>query len=644
MFNVFKLGRRDKFKKYGTGALLVVLSAFMLLYLVPQGDRNSGSSDLVVAQLGKDSITEAEVRRSIQNLTKGRQIPAEVLPNYVPEMINQLITEHALAYEAERLGLQVTDQDVADALRQNYAGLFPDGKFVGKDIYAAMLAQEGTDIETFENNMKRDMLIARLRQVALEGTIVTPLEIETEYRKKNDLLEIRFVKVPLDKYKKESEPTEDQVAAYYKANTAQFNIPQKKDLVVLVGDQSKVEADLNPTDADLMAAYNQNMSNFRMPERVQARHILFMTQGKPAGDEAKIKAKAEDTLKKLRAGADFAETAKKDSDDTSSAAKGGDVGWVTRGQMVPEFEKATFSLKPGVISDLVKTQYGYHIIQVQAHEEARVRPFAEVKAELATQWKQGQAAQKMQQISDKAQAEWQKDPAHPEKVAAEFGMQVVKADGVGAGKPVPEVGGNPDFDQAIANLKKGEISQAVPLSATRIALAEVADVIPARPAAYDEVKAQIRSVLAAQGLSRVMTEKAKLLVDSTKANGGDMVKAAKAMGLDVKTPDPFKRQATIDGFGSAAYIDDGFQKFNGTVMNPIPMPDGTMVVQIVGHVPADMGQLAEQRDKIRDDLKSQKARIRGNLFQAGLVENLEKQGKLKVHQDVIDRIITSFHS
>ena len=283
MFDLFKLGNREKFKKLGMAALLLMVSASMLLYLVPNYDRNSGSNDMVAAQIGKETVTETEVRHTIQALTKGRQLPAEVVPNYVPEMINQIITERAMAYEADRLGLQVTDQDVADALRQNYAGLFPEGKFVGKDVYAAMLAQQGATIEQFEGNLKRDMLIARLRQVALEGTIVKPLEIESEYHKKNELLKIQFVKMPVDKYKKEAEPTDEEVASYYKSNLARFTSPAKKNLAILVADQAKIEASLVPSDADLMTVYNENLNNFRMPERVQARHILLMTQGKQIG-------------------------------------------------------------------------------------------------------------------------------------------------------------------------------------------------------------------------------------------------------------------------------------------------------------------------------------------------------------------------
>ncbi|HUE02136.1 MAG TPA: peptidylprolyl isomerase, partial [Bryobacteraceae bacterium] len=430
MFDLFR--NREKTKKYMMGGILLMVSASMLLYLVPNYNTGSGPSDVVVAKVGNEEITESEARRVIQNQTKGRQIPAEIIPNYVPQLIDQMISERAMEYEARKLGLEVSDQDVADALRSNYAGLFQDGKFVGKDVYAAMLAQQGLTIDQFEADLKRQMLISKLREVAIEGSIVTPAEIEREYRKKNDQIQLQYVKLTQDKYKKEAEPSVEEMQQYFKLNAARYQDPETRNLVLLVADGAKIEQGLNPTDAELQMAYNQNQAAFRLPERIHERHILLMTQGKPAGDEPKIKAKAEDLVKQLRAGADFAELAKKYSEDNQgptggSAAKGGDLDWVTRGQMVGEFEKASFSLKPMVISDPVKTQYGYHIIQVLAHEDARLKPFAEVKDDLAKQWKQARVADLMQKISDKVQAALQKDPDHPDKVAADLGMQVVRA-------------------------------------------------------------------------------------------------------------------------------------------------------------------------------------------------------------------------
>ena len=122
-------------------------------------------------------------------------------------MVDQLVTERALAYEAARLGFQVTDADLADTIRQTAPGLFQDGKFVGKDAYASMLAQQNITIAEFESDLRRQILITRLREVAIEGTIVTPLEIEQAYRKKNEKIKIEYVKIPNDKYRAEAQPT-----------------------------------------------------------------------------------------------------------------------------------------------------------------------------------------------------------------------------------------------------------------------------------------------------------------------------------------------------------------------------------------------------------------------------------------------------
>jgi peptidyl-prolyl cis-trans isomerase D len=640
---MFDLFNSQKAKKYVMGGILVMVSGSMLLYLVPNYNTGSGTTDVVVAKIGSTEITEAEARRSIQTQTRGQKIPAEIIPNYVPQMIETMVNDRAMEYEAHKLGLEVSDQDVADYLRQNFSNLFPDGKFVGKDVYAAMLGQQGITIDAFEADLKRTMLIGKLREVAIEGTIVTPAEIEKEYRKKFDQVQLQYVKVSQDKYKKEVEPSADDMQAYFKTNAAQYQDPETKNLVILVADGAKLEQSLPSTDADLMVLYNQNQANFRTPEHVNERHILLMTQGKPAGDEAKIKAKAEDLVKQLRAGADFGEMVKKYSEDTASVPKGGEYDNVVRGQMDAAFEKVSFSLKPMVISDPVKSAYGYHIIQVLAHEDARLKPFAEVKDELAKQFKQARVADMIQKISDKAQAALAKDPDHPEKVAADLGMEVLHADGVLPGQPVPGVGVSADFDSAIAALKKGEVSQPVSPAPNKVVVAEVTDIVPAHPAKFDEVKTQIHDAMVTTRLAKAVRDKSKELADAAKANGGDLAKAAKALGLEVKTTELFKRQASVDGLGSANYFEEAFTDPVGTVLNPVPMPEATVVTKVVQHADADMSKLAEQRAQIVESLKGDKARERNTIFEAGLIAELERQGVVKLHQDVVARIVASFH-
>jgi peptidyl-prolyl cis-trans isomerase D len=435
----------------------------------------------------------------------------------------------------------------------------------------------------------------------------------------------------------------EELQKYYAANVALYQQPEKRNLTILLADQAKLALTINPTDAELLQTYNQNKDQFRTPEQAKVRHILLKTQGKPASEEPKIKAQADDLLKQVRSGANFADLVKKYSEDTGSVATGGEYTVQKNGQMVPEFEKAAFTLKPNE-SAVIKTAYGYHIIQVMKHEDARLKPFEEAKAEIATQVRAQRVNGMMQQISDKAQTALQKDPLHPEKIAAGFNMQLVRADGYESGKPVAEIGTNSDFDQSLSGLKKGEVSQAVALPGNKIALAVVTDVIPARPSTLDEVKDRVREALVQGRLTKVVQDHAKELADKAKSMGGDLAKAAKSMGLEAKTPPEFARAGTVEGLGLASYFQNAFTSADGAILGPILMPEATLVAKVVAHVPADMSKLPEQRVQIRDDIKSQKGRDRNSLFEAGLRDQLIKQGKIKIHQDAIQRIIANYRT
>jgi peptidyl-prolyl cis-trans isomerase D len=248
----------------------------------------------------------------------------------------------------------------------------------------------------------------------------------------------------------------------------------------------------------------------------------------------------------------------------------------------------------------------------------------------------------MQQISDKAQAALQKDPSHPEIVAAQLGMQVVHADGFAPGSAVPGVGPSADFDQSIATLKKGEVSQPVAPSSDKVMLAELVDVIPARPSTFDEVKTQIRDSLVSSKLGALVQDHAKQLVEAAKANGGDLAKAAKAIGLEAKTTALFKRAGNVDDLGSATYFEAAFDQPVGTVLNPIPMPDNTVVVKVTQHADADMSKLPEQRAQILDAVKTERAKERNTVFETGVVDELTRRGIVKTHDDVVKRIIDSY--
>jgi peptidyl-prolyl cis-trans isomerase D len=223
-------------------------------------------------------------------------------------------------------------------------------------------------------------------------------------------------------------------------------------------------------------------------------------------------------------------------------------------------------------------------------------------------------------------------------------MEVLHADGIVPGQPVPGVGASADFDQAIASLKKGDVSQPVSPAANKVAIAEVTSVVPAHPATFEEVKSQVHDAMVNFRLTKMVRDKSTELSNAARANGGDLAKAAKAMGLEVKTTELFKRQGNVEGLGSANYFDQAFGEAAGAVLNPIPMADSTVVAKVVQRADADMSKLQEQRGQIVESLKGDKARERNTIFEVGLVSELERQGVVKLHPEVVQRIVASFHS
>ncbi|HTQ53318.1 MAG TPA: peptidyl-prolyl cis-trans isomerase [Bryobacteraceae bacterium] len=641
MFDLFR--SRDKAVRILLGGLLLLVGLSMLTYLIPGGpSMGSSGTDMVVAEIGKDAITIPEVQQIIQLNTRSQRLPPELLAHYVPEYINSMVTERALAYEAQRLGYKVSNAELAAAIRETLPQLFPNGKFAGKEAYEQVLAQQNLTIEQFESDLGRQLLTMKLRGVAGEGIVVTPQEIAQEYHRRNDKIKVEYVKIPADKLRAQVQVTPAELQKYYDDHKPLYQVPEKRDLGILLIDQAKLEQTIQPTEADLQRVYNENRDHYRTPERVDVRHILLKTDAKDPKSDAAVKAKAESLVKQLRAGANFAEMAKKYSEDPGSAAKGGEYDGVVRGQMVPEFEKAAFSLKPGEISDPVKTTYGYHILQVIKHEPAQLKTFESVKNEIASEYKKQRVNDLMQQTSDNAQAALTKDPLHPEKIAAQLNIQYIKADQVGPGTSIPEIGTSKEFDESISTLKKGEVSQPVLLTGNKYVMAVVTGDTPAHPAAFAEVESKVRDGLIKDETDKLVAAKAKELADKVQANGGDLAAAAKSMGFEMKTSAEVDRAGAIEGLGSAAMLTDAFVKPVGAIIGPVAVADSKVVAKIVDKVPADAAGLAAQSAGIRDQIRGQRGQLRNALFEEGVRDALTKEGKIKIHEDVMNRLIANY--
>jgi peptidyl-prolyl cis-trans isomerase D len=640
MFNLFR--SRDKAVRAILTALLVVVALSMVTYLIPGSgtsyDNNTDTS--VVAAIGKEQLTSQQVSRVIQNMTRSRQLPSELLAIYVPQIVQQMISDHAMAYEASRLGIRISSDEADNAIMDTLPPELVKGGKVDASTLAAVLQQQGVTMADLKDDTSRQLLVSRLRQIVGEGVVVSPREIENEFRRRNDKVKIEYALLVPATYQSEAEPSEAEIKAYYEAHKASFNTPEKRSLGIILLDPAKIAPTIQPTDRDLQKDYTANQDKFRTPERVEARHILIKSD---ASNDAAMKTKAESLLKQIQTGGDFAKLAKENSQDPGSAEKGGELGWIVKGQTVPEFEKAAFTLQPGQTSGVVKTTYGYHILQVEKHEQARLQPFEEAKGQLTVDYMQRASSQELQKLADKAVAELTKDPLHPEKAAEAVGTTVIRADNVQAGEPIPGIGVSKEVTDAVAALRKGEITAGpVVLQGNKVVVASVTDYQPAHPAAFEEAKADARNKATQEKLQALLTRKADDLLKKAQALGGDLAKAGKESHIEVKTSMDVNRQAAIESVGSASSIPDAFTKPVGSLFGPVTVPSGRVVAKVVAKTPANAAELPAQSASIRNELKQQQTRDRTALFEEGLKKRLEQQGKLKVHQDVITRLVQSY--
>ena len=638
MFDLFR--SRDKAVRIVLTALLVLVGLSMVTYLIPGTglDPTDAPDSTVVAKIGKDQLTSQEVSKAIQNLTQSRQLPRELLAIYVPQIVQQMISERAMAYEADRLGMRVSSDETDNAILDTLPPqLIKNGKVDAASL-AAVLQQQGVTMGDLKNDTARQLLVNRLKEIVAEGVVVSPREIENDFHQKNDKTRIEYALLTPAKYQAEAEPTDAEIKAYYDSHKPLFQTPEKRSLAVILLDPATVKL-TPPTDTLLQKDYNANLDRYRTPERVDARHILIKSD---ASNDAAMKAKAEGILKQIQSGGDFAKLAKDNSQDPGSAEKGGELGWLQKGQTVPEFEKSAFSLQPGQTSGLVKTEYGYHIIQVEKHEQAHLQPFDEVKPQLTLEFNQRMATDELQKLADKASAELRKDPLHPEKAAEAVGTTVITANNIQAGDPIPGVGAAKELTDAITPLHKGEVAGPVALPGNKIVIASITDYQPAHQASLEEAKTDVRNRASQEKLQKILADKAKELLAKAQATGGDLEKAGKEMGIEVKTSMDVDRQGAIEGVGSASAVPDAFTRPDGALLGPIPVPGGQVVAKVVAKTPANLGDLAKQIGGIRTELKQKKVTDRSTMFEEGLKKRLAAEGKLKINQDVLSRLVQSY--
>lgn len=645
MFNLFRSGA--KLTKYLLGGLLLVVAASMVTYLIPNTGLTTASTngiDNVMAEVGGTTITTDEARAAVDRLVRGGQLPQDAVEVYLPQLVDQMIQDRAAIYAFQKMGLTVTDEEVLAGLMLIYPQFFKDGKLVSADqLEQALLSQQGLTLAGGVEEMRRQLLMKKIQNLAFSSVVVTKADVDQALIHKHQTAKIEYIAFTPAKFRDQVKVTPEVLQQTYQKDRANYALPEKRSFQVLIADQAKIAQSMTVTEAQLRAAYASSMDSFRTPERVKARHILLMTQGKSDAEKKAALTKAQDVLKQVKAGADFAELAKKNSQDPGSAQNGGDLGYIVRGQTVAPFEKFAFSAKPNEISDLVTTEYGYHIIQVMEKESARVKPFDEVKDSIAEQIKKQSVNEKMQAAADQARAALLKAPGSAADVAKQFDMELIPVQGAAAGAPIPSLGASPEINGALAAMKPNDVSEALVVPGNKIAVVVLTEKIAPKPAEFSEVQDRVRDSYVTLQSTGLAIEAAKKAVEEAKA-GKDLATVAKAFKLEsVKSAD-FTANDSIEGLGPAAVLADVFTKPVNSVIGPAAVEGRNVVYKILDRKTPDPNSFSNEREAAIQELKQQKARSMYALFLDSLMEQVRSEGQLKIHQSAIQQMTSTYHS
>jgi peptidyl-prolyl cis-trans isomerase D len=642
-------------KKIILGALLLVICVMMVITLVPGGmfgdyfGRDISTAG-VVAKVGTDDISVQEVALRARMI--GRQqfrgnVPPTIMPFLMQRAAESMITQGAISYEADRMGLGVSEKELAEFLQQGQFGqmFFPGGKFIGQDQYENFVqSQWGLSVTQFEKELKDQIAQQKLLTTVSAAATVSDKEIQEQVAKDGTKVKFDYAVLTLDDVKKQVKVTDVELKAFYDQNKQQYvnSIPEKRKAQFIVIDTAKVAASIPVSQADLQAYYNQHQDEFRIPESVTVRHILIKTP--TPGPDGKVdpqavaaaKAKAEDIQKQLKAGADFSELAKKYSEDPGSAQNGGLYPSITRGRTVPEFEQAAFNTPKGQTTDLIRTSYGFHIIRVEDRQNARVKPLSEVSAQIEPVVKQQKAAAAAQGLANSVQSTARS--AGLQKAAADKGLTVISTEMIAQNESLPGVGTAQELSNSLFAAKKGD-APAMAQIPQGYAVYQVTEIQAPQTPAFEQIKAQVEDQFKAQRAQAMLAQKTQELSDRAHAEH-DLHKAAKELGATVRTSDLVNATAQVPDVGSmggAANVAFGMEL--GQISGPIQgSATSGIVLAIVDKQQPSPEEAKVAWDRAKEGLLEQKRQTLQGLYVQNLRDQLEKEGKIKVNKKELERI------
>jgi peptidyl-prolyl cis-trans isomerase D len=545
------------------------------------------------------------------------------------QALMQLVDERAALVEAERLNITVTDAEIRQRILTIPA--FQDnGAFIGDQRYQQLLAMQGFSATEFETSIRRAIIVDKLRSAVTEWLSVTDQELDQEYKRKNEKVKLAVLSFRTDAFRSAVSATDAEVSAYFEGHKEEFKVPAKRKIKYLLIDGEAVRAKITIPQADLEREYNENIDQYSTPEEIRASHILLRTEGK---EEAAVKAKAEDLLKQAQTGVDFAELARTNSEDEGTKANGGDLDFFGRGRMVPEFDNAAFALQAGQLSEVVKTQYGFHIIKLVEKRGGQTRTLDDVRQQLTDQLTMERAQDQVSALAERLTAQI-KTPADLETAAKANSLTVQETAFFAQTEPIAVLGGAPEVAARAFQLGDGEVSGGVN-SSRGVVYLTVTGKQDAFIPMLEEAKDKVRDTVITQRARDLARRRAAEILSKVK-NGPDFEKGAKAAGLEAKTTELLTRESPIPDLGNVpAIIDTAFKLEVGTVSDVINADDGAAIVKVIEKQEVGTTELTANRDQFREETLNDR---RGRFFSAFMVKAKQKM-KIQLNQNEIQRVL-----
>jgi peptidyl-prolyl cis-trans isomerase D len=595
-----------------------------------------GPQAQVVARVNDQIIDPDEYARTYNNLV--RTYEEVYKDNFKPELLqgldlktramDQLINSVLLRQEAQRLGLRVGEGELRDAIAA--VPVFQQGGRFNKELYVRVLRANGLSPGEFEDAERDDLLTRKLTELIAAGVQVGEADVRDRFHFDNEKVNLRFIKFDAASFIPEVTLTDADVQAYYDGHQGAFREPDRVRIEYVLYAPESYRDKVEITDTLVQQYYDSHQATYAKPEQVHARHILFRVAPDAAPDaKAQARQRAEEVLKKVKAGDDFAELAKQYSQD-GSAASGGDLGFFTRGKMVPPFEQAAFALAPGATSEIVESPFGFHIIKVEAKEEARTQPLDEVRAQIQEQ---------LRQETSRDLARAAADAAHGKATGGATLASIAEGDGARHETPAPfaeteslaGVGRGPLVTAAFTT-DAGEVGPVVD-APQGFFVFRLAEKIPAHVPPLPDIRERVESALRNERAEALAKAKAEATLPEAQKSGIEA--AAHAAGRIIEETGPFTRTGPyVPGIGSSADVkQEAFKlapdKAVGSAVYTIS--GSSYIVALKERIPADDADFAKQKEQLLRVAEQQKKQQ----VQEEFLNYLKARASVDVSQDFL---------